>query len=229
MSEMLWKADVCFATRKADCRRLAAAYVASMNNRETLTKIDGQMLAEAFSLEHHHAAVSAGNATARLLASRQWTERFAVNAQGQCVLIPVRLHFASERLPLSISDEAWLFARALQTRSNDGFERQRAVLDLLADLRPWAAPFIVALIGEYIVEILNDISAALTDENTQTLATFILQNEGFWNTTKRRVASYWNVYYRSNGCSEMRHAYRRDEYIGFKITDRIEMAAFGRT
>ncbi len=200
-----------------------------MTDQEMLTKIDGQVLAEAFSQEHHLVAVLAGNAAARLLTTRQWTERFAVNAQGQCVLIPARLHFVSEQLPLSDKDESWLFARALQTRSNDGFERQRAALDLLADLRPWAAPFIVALIGEYVVEILDDISAALTPENTQTLATFIVQNAGFWNTTKRRVASYWNAYYRSNRGSETRRGYRQDEYIGFKITDRLEMAAFERT
>ena len=81
------------------------------------------------------------------------------------MLIPARLHFVSGGLQLTQSDEAWLFARALQTRSNDGFERQLAARDLLPEIRPWAAPFIVALIGEYIVEILDDIAAALTTEN----------------------------------------------------------------
>lgn len=193
-----------------------------------LTEINGEMLAEAFSLEYRLEAVSAGNAVARLLTSRQWTERFDFNVEGHRVLIPARLHFDYERLPLPDSDEAWLFARALQTRSNDGFERQRAALDLLADLRPWAAPFIVALIGEYIIEILDDISAALTPENVHTLAVTIAENGAYWDTTKRRVASYWNEYYRSNRSSETRRAYRRDEYIGFKIIDQIEMAAFGR-
>ncbi|MEY4270152.1 MAG: hypothetical protein RLZZ58_1368 [Pseudomonadota bacterium] len=191
-----------------------------------LTELNGETLAEAFSLEYRLEAVSAGNAVARLLTSRQWTERFDFNVKGQRVLLPARLHFASERLLLSDSDEAWLFARALQTRSNDGFARQRAALDLLADLRPWAAPFIVALIGEYIIEILDDISAALTPENVHTLAVFIVENAAYWDTTKRRVASYWNVYYRSKRSSETRRAYRRDEYIGFKIIDLLEMAAF---
>lgn len=193
-----------------------------------LTEINGKILAEAFSSEHRLEAVSAGNAAARLLTPRQWTERIVFNVEGQRVLMPYRLHFASERLPMSKSDEAWIFARALQTRSNDGFERQSAALDLLTDLQPWAAPFIVALIGEYIIEILDDIFAALTPENAHTLAAFIMENEGYWATTKRRVASYWNVYYRSNQSSEMRCAHTRDEYIGFKIIGLLEMAAFGR-
>ncbi len=192
-----------------------------------LTEIGGLMLAEAFPSEHRAAALLAGEAVARVLAARQWTERFAVQVEGQGVLIPARLHFASDRLGLTESDEAWRFACALQTRSNNGFERQRAVRNLLADLQPWAAPFIVALIGEYIIEILDDIAASLTPENTRTLGAFVIQNEAYWNTTKRRVISYWDVYYRSVRRSETRRLYRRDDYIGFKLIDLLEMAAFG--
>lgn len=192
-----------------------------------LTEIDGSMLAEAFALEHRSAAALAGEATACVLAPRQWTERFSVQAEGQSVLIPARLHFSSNRLQLTESDEAWRFARALQTRSNDGFQRQRAARDLLADLQPWAAPFVVALIGEYIIEILDDIAAALTPETSRTLGAFVIQNEAYWNTTKRRVTSYWDVYYRSHRSSETRRTYRRDDYVGFKLIDRLEMAASG--
>lgn len=113
----------------------------------------------------------------------------------------------------------------MQTRSNDGFERQRAARDLLIKLEPWGAPFIVALIGEYIVEILEDISNAMTPKLERTLGAYIVENEAFWTTTKRRVVSYWNAYYRSNGASELRRAYRRDEYIGFKLIGRLESAA----
>jgi hypothetical protein len=170
-----------------------------MSDQEMLTSIAGPMLAEAFSVEYQSEAMKAGDAAARLLAPRQRTERFLLQVEAQRVLIPARLHFMSDRLPLTESDEAWPFARALQTRSNDGFERQRAAADLLADLRPWGAPFIVALIGEYVVEILDDIAAALTPELARTLGTFIVCNEAYWNTTKHRVASYWNVYYRASG------------------------------
>jgi hypothetical protein len=196
-----------------------------MSDLVILTEIDGSMLAEAFSLEYRSAAELAGEAAALVLAPRQRTERFAVESEGQRVLIPARLHFASNRLRLAENDEAWLFARALQTRSNDGFERQRAARDLLADLQPWAAPFVVALIGEYVVEILDDIAATLTPESSRMLASFIVNNANYWSTTKSRVASYWNVYYRGHG-SEARRAFRRDEYIGYKLIDRLEAAAF---
>lgn len=193
-----------------------------------LTELDAPMLAQAFPLEHQSAAVVAGQAVAGALAIGQWTERFEVLSEGQSVLIPARLSFASERLQLTESDPAWKFARALQTRSNDGFERQRAARDLLIDLQPWGAPFVVALIGGYVVEILDNIAAALTPDVARTLADFIVHNQAYWQTTKQRVASYWNVYYRWNASSELRRPYGRGEYIGFKIVEHLEAAVSGR-
>jgi hypothetical protein len=141
---------------------------------------------------------------------------------SETILIPARLDFASNCLALLESDEEWRFVRALQTRSNDGFVRQRAAWDLLSSIDPWAAPFIVALIGEYIVEILDDIFGALTPELERMLAAFIVDNEPFWATTKRRVTSYWNAYYRVNWASETRRVYRHEEYVGFKLIQRLE-------
>lgn len=192
-----------------------------------LTEIDSLMLAEAFPASHRLEALSAGDAVARALDPSQWTERFTVEVDGQSVLIPSRLYFASGRLQMDESDKAWRFARALQTRSNDGFERQRAARDVIADLQPWAAPYVVALIGEYVIEILDDINAALTPNDARTLAAFIGANEAYWNTTKRRVMSYWDVYYRPYRSRETRHSYRRDEYIGFKLIDRLETTSLG--
>lgn len=170
-----------------------------MSDQAMLTKINELMLAEAFAPAHRPMALSAGEAVVRALASRQWTERFAIQAEGQGVLIPARLQFATDRLRLSKGDPAWGLARALQTRSSDGFLRQAAARDLIGDFQPWAAPFIVALIGEYIVEILEDIAAGLTPEMTLALAAFIAENPAYWRTTKCRVMSYWDAYYRHGG------------------------------
>lgn len=197
-----------------------------MSDQEMLTSIGGPMLAEAFPVKYRTEALTAGDAVARLLAPRQWTERFPVQVEAQRVLVPTRLHFFPDRLSLTKSDEAWQFARALQTRSNDGFERQRAAADLLADLRPWGTPFIVALIGEYIVEILDDIAAAMTPELARTLGAFIVGNEAYWNTTKQRVVSYWNVYYRARWLNDYGRAERRDEFVGFRLVQQLEAAAF---
>lgn len=186
-----------------------------------LANIDGATLAEAFPRQQYDWALSAGQEVSCRLAAEQWTERLPFLVDNQIVQMPVRLHFASHRLALPESDPAWHFACALLTRSNDGFERQRAARFLLDGPEPWAAPFIVALIGEYIVEILEDVLAAMTPSVEHTLGSFIAYNVAFWETTKRRIASYWNVYYRNGG----RGAYRRQEYVGFKLADRLDKAA----
>ncbi len=192
-----------------------------------LAAIDGQTLAAAFPVEYRAAALRAGIEATRLLAPRQRTKRFEVRVEGQAVLIPARLHFQPGDLALSEGDEAWRFARALQTRSNDGFERQRAARDILASIQPWAAPFIVALVGEYIVEIIDDVAAGMTPDVERILASFIFHNEALWNLTKCRVTSYWNAYYRSTYSSDVRHVYTRDEYVGFKLINQLTMAALG--
>ena len=197
-----------------------------MAHQEMLTDIGVLVLAEAFPIEHRSAASKAAEIVVRGLAPRQWTERFSVCTNGQTVSIPARLHFTAGKLPVEVDDDAWPFACALQTRSNDGYERQRAARDLMVNLQPWGAPFIIALLGEYIVEILEDVSRALTPEIEQILTAFIIDNPAYWATTKRRVASYWNAYYRSRYASELRRAYRRDEYVGFHLTNRLEAAVF---
>ena len=187
----------------------------------------GQILAEAFPAQYRTLAVSAGTAVARVLSGQQRFERFSVLSEGQPVHVPTRLHFNPDLLAVPDMHEALPFTSALQTRSGDGYERQRAVRDLLPNMQPWAAPFIVALIGEYIVEILEDIHDALTADKIQMLAVFVIQNRAYWSVTKARVASYWNEYYRARWITEQGRAELRQEYVGFRLIEQIERAVTG--
>lgn len=189
-----------------------------------LTRIDAPLLAAAFPTTQQDHALAAGERVVQLLYASQWTDRFAVHVGREELLIPYRLHFAAEGAEAR-RDECWRYVRALQTRSNDGFQRQRAVQDLVQGTRPWEAPFVVALLGEYVVEILGDVADALDPALEQRLAQFIVDNPAFWATTKRRVTSYWNVYYRRRRTSETRRAYTRSDYVGFHIVERLEAAA----
>ena len=183
------------------------------------------MLAAAFPRKHQNAAIVAGERVIESLDQRYWWGQFESQVDGERVLIPVRLHFASCGPALSNSDESWLLSRALETRSTDGYRRQRAIGDLLQNPQSWTAPFVVSLIGGYVIEILDDISAALTPELEQSLGKFIGANKPLWETTKSRVTSYWDAYYRrrqSGGCGLV---FSREAYVGFKIVDRLETAA----
>ncbi len=75
------------------------------------------------------------------------------------------------------------------------------------------APFIVRLLGSYVIEIMEDIEDSL-HKNLGVMAGFVEQNPAYWNLTKQRVASYWSEYFRKDQ--------DRSDYVGFRIIGQIE-------
>ena len=66
---------------------------------------------------------------------------------------------------------------------------------------PWTAPFIVRLLGEYVIEIVESIFGALaTGEARSPLVTicghFAGHNPDFVALTRQQAASYWDCYHR---------------------------------
>lgn len=187
-----------------------------MTDGDMLASVDAELLGQAFPAALRDTASRTAERILRHLHRRQWTDHFQVNVGSETVSIPYRLHFSSTVPAASESDEGHLVGKCLESRSNDGFHRQRAVRELLADVRPWTAPFITALIGEYLIEILRDIHAALDPRSAAVLAEFISANPGYWRTVRHRVTSYWDVYYRAD--------FRRGDYVGFRLIDVLEDA-----
>ncbi len=181
---------------------------------EMKTEFGAALLVQAFLLSLREEAQVAASVVVQLTTASQWTEQVGLFVKGEEVLLPSRLRFVTDRDSLQPGSNQWLMVRCLQSRSNDGFQRQRAARDLLTDLRPWTAPFIVTLIGEYIAEILIDIDAALTPHSVAVLAEFIAANPAFWETSKRRVQSYFNVYHQ--------RVYSRPDYAGFRLINKLE-------
>ena len=120
---------------------------------EMKTEFGVALLVQAFPLSLREEAQVAASVVVQLTTASQWTEQVGLFVKGEEVLLPSRLRFVTDRDSLQPGSNQWLMVRCLQSRSNDGFQRQRAARDLLTDLRPWTAPFIVTLIGEYIAKI----------------------------------------------------------------------------
>lgn len=63
-------------------------------------------------------------------------------------------------------------------------------------------PFVVALLGEYIVEIVDSVRTGLAELDTpgtwqwRQYGRFAADNPGFMSLTRERAVSYWNCYYR---------------------------------
>ena len=203
-------------TNWVDCGHSTDAYCARMTDLKMFTEFDSDLLADAFPQALRPEAIKAAEVILRKLHDKQWTERFEVHVGGEAVQLPARLHFAPDGSVEELTGNLNLMVRCLQTRSHDGFQRQRAVRELLTDIRPWSAPFVTALIGEYVIEILHDIHAGLSQPVSEALAAFISVNPTYWERTQQRVTSYWDVYYRAD--------FRRSDYVGFKLVDALNVA-----
>jgi hypothetical protein len=78
----------------------------------------------------------------------------------------------------------------------------------------WIPPFVVQLVGEYVIEIVADIQGAMSRLDRIQYEPFIRGNPIFFAKTRQRAASYWNCYYR--------HRSVWNSYPGKQILDFFE-------
>lgn len=129
---------------------------------------------------------------------------FTVLVNGEPLNIPARMYNPEPQAPAlrAFTANHRAVLACLYTRHHDGYVRQRHLGTILGLLDAWIPPFVVQLIGEYVVEILHDIAEGLreldvegSEQRTQ-YGAFVVENPGFFELTAQRVISYWNAYYR---------------------------------
>ena len=102
---------------------------------------------------------------------------------------------------------------SLYTRHHDGFVRERHLRQLLGVDEPWLPPFVIRLLGEYVVEICELIADRVGAMPRDTYAKFAMENPDYIGLTRRRVVSYWACYYRAMPI-EQYPAYRAMSSLG---------------
>ena len=126
-----------------------------------------------------------------------------ITVLGEPVDVPHRIYNSAPTsdTPLEGSVDATAVA-CLYTRHHDGFVRQRALQHVLGSDEPWTVPFIVQLLGEYVIEICDDIYRFAENDlpnrpgHFQTVRAFADENPQFVNLTRQRATSYWSCYHR---------------------------------
>lgn len=129
---------------------------------------------------------------------------FTVSVQGEAVTIPYRLYNdePENEAQQTLSPDQRTILHCLYTRHHDGRIRHRHLEQASKSLQPWVMPFVVQLVGEYVLEILVTIQDQLAELTTPGAAQhtaygqFLAANPHFLTLTGQRVASYWNCYYR---------------------------------
>ncbi|MET9934584.1 MULTISPECIES: hypothetical protein [unclassified Streptomyces] len=131
-------------------------------------------------------------------------EPFQVEVQGEIVAIPSRIYNEEPELGLerSLTGAQQLILHCLYSRHSDGRVRQRCLEQIVSSSEPWVVPFVVQLVGEYVLEILEAIGQGLPglavpgSAQRRLYGEFISRNAVFFARTERRVVSYWSCYYR---------------------------------
>ncbi|WP_327064504.1 hypothetical protein [Kitasatospora sp. NBC_01302] len=152
--------------------------------------------------------------------------QFSVLVRGEQLAIPERI-YNDEPPPEAVAALSLRQRRVLHclySRHCDGRVRQRHLAQVLGSADPWVIPFVVQLVGEYVLEILVDITHGLRglgvpgDGFRHAYSEFIVANPAFFARTQRRVVSYWSCYYRN--------AYQSFQgYPGCTLVDLLRSAA----
>lgn len=139
-----------------------------------------------------------------------------VSIRGETILLPDRaqpllaIHLGRATLgPLERQ-----LADCLLSRGHDGFTRQAALRRILPLNEAWSIPFVIALAGDYVVEIVKDIHDGMPQFDTAIVAGFLAENPDFYRITCDRILSYWDLYYR--------RAFAAGDYPGFKLLRELD-------
>jgi len=118
---------------------------------------------------------------------------------GEALHIPRR--FYSPEPPAEALDSLGASARTvlacLYTRHNDGHVRERHLRYVISSTAHWVPPFVVQLLGEYVLEVHRVIVSNVNHLDQPSYVRFVAENPTFMQLTRQRVVSYWDCYFRS--------------------------------
>ena len=199
------------------CHEKASPMATAMPDPARPAAFDAKTLARAFPSGVRPQAEVAACKALNWVRTNYRSHPFPVRVSGETLLIPQRIHFAGFGLDAPVRSIEARMAHCFFTRSTNGYERQRALATILTLNEPWSIPFVVALIGEYVIEILDDIAAALPLLDRAIVGQFLHENPTFHRLTQARVVSYWDANYRAR--------YRPQDYVGFALIEALASMA----
>lgn len=174
----------------------------------TKSYISGEQLARAFpiAIRADVQVATFGFPVTRLLG-----ENFSVRVGDEVLTLPGRIHNDPALIPLAqLTDLQREFVDCLLTRHTDGFVREQHLARIIRSRNSWVPPFVIRLVGEYVIEILQVVKQNLENLDAFIYGNFLRANPDFFAMTERRVISYWNCYYRDD---------KRNEYVGFELLE----------
>jgi len=145
------------------------------------------------------------------------SSKYTVRVGNDVVALPYRIYHDPaliKTVPLASLHREMI--DCILTRHADGFVRERSLTRIISSNHRWTPPFVVQLVGEYVIEIIRVVHQNLGNLNTSIYGQFLRMNPQFLALTEQRVISYWNCYHRD--C-------RRGDYVGFQVLEFLKALA----
>jgi hypothetical protein len=144
--------------------------------------------------------------------------RERVLVQSETIEIPYRIYNAEPPADAveRMSDRQRLIVGCVYSRHHDGHVREGNAAHIVESTEPWVVPFVVQLLGEYVVEICALILSQLAARSSfasLSYQEFVRANGEFIALTEQRAVSYWSCYYRDR--------YAQREYPAIAALDRL--------
>lgn len=135
-----------------------------------------------------------------------------VRVAGEVLHIPFRIYSpeppAEARSSLAVEARAVL--DCLYTRHHDGHVREKYLRAVISSPLEWVPPFVLQLLGEYVIEIQRLIASNIACLRQPSYARFIGENPAFVALTRRRVISYWSCYFRTANAGI-------EDHVGYRV------------
>lgn len=136
---------------------------------------------------------------------------FSAEIGEEIVWIPFRIYHDPTLIDASrLTGTQRDLLACLLTRHHSGFVRAEYLSRIINCNREWIPPFVVQLVGEYVIEIIRSIRSGIPHLDREVYGEFLMRNPAFYQRTKERVLSYWDCYHRGE---------RREDYAGFEVLD----------
>lgn len=142
------------------------------------------------------------------------SQTFSVRVGDEILALPSRIYHNPGLISTAtLSSAQQELVHCLLTRHHDGMVREEHLKKIITCDHRWIPPFVVQLVGEYVIEILDVIQHNLKLLNVSIYQQFLDCNPELLGRTRQRVTSYWNCYYRR---------VRKEEYAEFQVLDFFE-------
>lgn len=143
------------------------------------------------------------------------TDTVCVN--GEVLEIPTRVYFNEPAIEKEkqLSEVQRAIVHCIYLRHHNGYVRQQRLQALVNQNDAFIIAYKFGLLGEYVVEILQDLEKHITAENIDRFVAFARENPKYFVRVESKMAGSWNTHYRWK--------YRKlREYIGRKNVDTIK-------